>query len=78
VEPRTPGAGAPGVAVRASTPVRHSGPRVRKKHIRSARVPAIEISTRERLPRTNAAALVLPIEAVALGLASLSRGPFFF
>ena len=42
VEPRRPGAGAPGVAVRASTPVRHGGPRVRKKHIRSARVPEIE------------------------------------
>ena len=42
MEPRRPGAGAPGVAVRASTPVRHGGPRVRKKHIRSARVPEIE------------------------------------
>ena len=28
--------------LRASTPVRHGGPRVRKKHIRSARVPEIE------------------------------------
>ena len=42
MEPLRPGDGAPGVAVTASTPVWHGGPRVRKNTYDHARVPEIE------------------------------------